>query len=172
MPSDEKVEKVKNAIRDAVGCHTATGRPGVGCMTMDVPELCSCWVAAEAAISAAHAEPVAARSSFGPGSYLADVMTMGTGRQSHASPSEAAIRADEMAAIRKEAFEEAARVAEEYARQNRGSASKARSRAAKLGRIGDVFGHGEMADTAAMELDACGNEADAIATAIRARGER
>lgn len=48
----DKVEKVKAAIRDAVGCHTATGRPGVGCMTMDVPELCSCWVAAQAALAA------------------------------------------------------------------------------------------------------------------------
>lgn len=80
----------------------------------------------------------------------------------------AAIRqyADERAAAEREAC---AKVADEYAAQNSKGASKASRRANILG--DDPFGHGEMAEMAHLELDACKREAEAIATAIRARGE-
>lgn len=156
MPSDEKVEKVKNAIRDAVGCHTTTGRPGVGCMTMDVPELCSCWVAAKAALAAAEAgerpvERIATKRTSegtcgGQASHIARPHP-----SLYASPPSEASR-EERAAIRKEAFEEAAKVARMHAHH---------------ALWGAKIGYGWSAETEA----AIAAVAGLIATAIRERGE-
>jgi hypothetical protein len=68
---------------------------------------------------------------------------------------------------RRDGMEEAARIADRYAKQNREEASKQRAKAAKIARLGDVFGHGDAAQSAAFEIDACANEAEAIAQAIR-----
>lgn len=76
-----------------------------------------------------------------------------------------------LAAIRAEALEESAKVADRFADQNREQARKQHSRAAKIARMGgDPFGHGEMAAAAGDELRSCANEADALAAAIRALG--
>ncbi len=171
MPSDEMIEKVARAIDpDAFSYTSDVDGSLVAILRRD-----NAMKAAQRALAAAEAgEPVYRYQTPDYRSFSQTTRPVTPEQnaieRSFASPPSEASR-DERAAIRKEAFEEAAKVAEEYARQNRDGASKARARAAKISRIGDVFGHGEMADTAAMELDACGNEAEAIATAIRARGE-
>lgn len=128
MPSDEMVEKALAAWRS------------FATKTMPDWHTHAMRAAIAAALSAAHAEPVAE-----PGEdVIAAILHLrgplwweqelarhwGDGHSSHdtrraarvacnlikqvrASPSEAAIRADERAAIRKEAFEEAAKVAED-----------------------------------------------------------
>lgn len=67
----------------------------------------------------------------------------------------------------REGMERAARIADRYAEQNREASTKASTRAKKFKRLGDIFGHGEMAESAVWELDACAYEARAIAFAIR-----
>lgn len=67
----------------------------------------------------------------------------------------------------REGMERAAGIADRYAEQNRDASTKASTRAKKFKRLGDIFGHGEMAESAVWELDACAHEARAIAFAIR-----
>lgn len=64
--------------------------------------------------------------------------------------------------------EDAAKVADRHAEQNAVSAKETMLRASKLRRVGDPFGHGDMASEAAQELTAAHHEALAIAAAIRA----
>lgn len=63
-------------------------------------------------------------------------------------------------------LESAALIADEYAQQNHKGCAQQRRRANRLG--DDPFGHREMADIAAVELDACARESEAIASRIRA----
>lgn len=163
MPSDEMVEKVARAIYEARGAHEP---PRAWRKWEDIGDearavWCQC---ATAALSAAHAEPVARDPSrFSrlspdeppvirerPDPTLGFISTA----EMLASPSEAAIRADERAAIRKEAFEEAAKIA--------------RIEAAQCASLGCT--HPENSETRD-RLFARARAADAIATAIRARGE-
>lgn len=62
-------------------------------------------------------------------------------------------------------LEEAAAIADQCAASNKSEAAKQARRSARLG--GDPFGHGENAQFAADELQACANEAEAIAALIR-----
>lgn len=65
--------------------------------------------------------------------------------------------------------ERAAKIAERHADENDEQAKKLMRRAAKLRRLGDPFGHGDMAAEGCAELTAAQHEALAIAAAIRGR---
>lgn len=143
MPSDEMVEKVARAIYEARDAHEPPRAwrkwEDIGDEARAV--WCQC---ATVALSAAHAEPVwvvvkqfhGEVSTYDVGSFVR-VTSIYNGNATiepvagrgcvvgvpldrlkrtslYASPSEAAIRADERAAIRKGAFEEAAKVADGY----------------------------------------------------------
>ena len=73
----------------------------------------------------------------------------------------------EASAVIRRTLEYAAGEALQFMAQNVEAATRAKIRAAKARRLGDVFGHGETAEIGALECDAAAKEAEAIAAKFK-----